>query len=634
MKNLPGFQQLYKSQRSLVMPRFFLLIWLGILTAWAIMLSYLLWRLFAARPANEVVQSAGFAVVQVDPLTSTPWPTITPPPSPAATPTSLSVALEPVSLPPSAVSPPNTGDPPPTPPPGGALISLSPAPAGVGWTSSIDGHSHLGDNKIHAGYFKGHVYHGAIQFDLSAIPAGSTIRYAALELTGLSDRNLGIGGVWQLRLLAPDIDALWPSLTYDKLRTAAVASTLQPVLPSEYLRQGEINRFIFDDDQRQLLAQSLESGLISFRLDGPSSGLDNLFTWDAQLDSLTPEDLSAGDEPPAAQIEQIKLILVIDALNYVVVTSTPTPENVLTLAAQLNLDGTPTTLPPNWVTPIIVTSTPTPATSVTADHYAQLATAAAQVYGTATPMPINVWTATPTPLLELLPSGLPADLTPTPTRPPIPAELIGKIAFVSDRTGSANNASSRYVFAMDADGSNIFLLSDPTVYEAAIARDRFTADQTILAFSDKVQQETSQGAGIFIYDYLSQAAEQITRFEVGSATNPVWSPVQDRFAFVADNSGAEEIWAMNRDGSGLLQLTRDAANAVDRHPSYSPDSSQIVFWSNRTGRAQIWVMDAEGRDARILHESRYNDWNPVWIKYTDYVIRPLPGERTGPPELE
>ncbi|MCB0224588.1 MAG: hypothetical protein KDI02_12935, partial [Anaerolineae bacterium] len=123
------------------MPRFFLLIWLGILTAWAIMLSYLLWRLFAARPANEVVQSAGFAVVQVDPLTSTPWPTVTPPPSPAATPTSLSVALEPVSLPPSAVSPPNTGDPPPTPPPGGALISLSPAPAGVGWTSSIDGHS-------------------------------------------------------------------------------------------------------------------------------------------------------------------------------------------------------------------------------------------------------------------------------------------------------------------------------------------------------------------------------------------------------------------------------------------------------------------------------------------------------------
>lgn len=634
MKNLPGFQQLYRSHKTLVMPRLFLLIWLAILVAWAIMLAYLLWRLIATRPANQAVQSAGFAVVQIDLPTPTLSPTVTAPPLPTATPIPLTIAPEPVSLPPAAASPPNADAIPPTPPPGGALITLSPDSAAVGWTSSIDGHSHLGDNKIHAGYFKGHVYHGAIQFDLSQIPAGSTIRYAALDLTGLSDRNLGVGGVWQLRLLTADIDALWSSLTYDRLRTAAIASTLQPALPADYLRQGEVNRFVFDDDQRQLLTQRLESGLISFRLDGPSSGLDNLFTWDARLDSPTPDDLAAGDEPPPAQIEQIKLILVTDALNYVVVTSTSTPENVLTLAAQLNLDGTPTTLPSNWVTPIIVTSTPTPATSATAAYFSQLATAEAQVYGTATPIPINVWTATPTPLLQLLPSGLPADLTPTPTRPPIPAELVGKIAFVSDRVGSTNAASGRYVFAMDGDGSNIFLLSDPAIYEAAVAHDHLTAEQTVLAFSDKVQLETGQGTGIFIYDYLSNAAEQITRFEVGSATDPAWSPVQDRFAFVADNSGSEEIWAMNRDGSGLLQLTRDAANAVDHHPSYSPDGSQIVFWSNRTGRAQIWVMDGEGRNPRLLHESSYNDWNPVWIKYTDYVIRPLPGERVGPPELE
>jgi hypothetical protein len=258
----------------------------------------------------------------------------------------------------------------------------------VGWTSSLDGQNHFNDGKIHAGFFKGHVFHGVIQFDLSEIPPDSNITYAALQLTGLNDKNLDLGGAWQIRLLDPIIDHSWPTLTYDKLRQAPVQSTLQPILPRSDLASDKINVFVFNQEQLVALEQRLNSGLISFRIDGPSSGPDNLFTWDSHLDTemeLVEESSSTG---PVLKI-------VVDKLNYVIVTSTATPENILTVAAQLNSEVTPTPLPAHWVTPVVVTSTPTPANLATATFQTQLITAEAAVYGTATPTPPNVWTATP-----------------------------------------------------------------------------------------------------------------------------------------------------------------------------------------------------------------------------------------------
>ncbi|MCB0211924.1 MAG: PD40 domain-containing protein [Anaerolineae bacterium] len=609
------------------MPWPFLFVWLAILVAWAVMLIYLGRQLLERQTSDDKVLSAGFTATQVELPTATPLPTDPPTPSPSPTeppPTEVAtLPAEPVSF--------ATGSAPPTPPPGGTLLALSPAPGAVGWTSTVDGQSHMGDDKIHVGFFKGHVYHGALQFDLSTVPPGSDILYASLELTGLSDRNLGQGGVWQVRLLAPEIDALWANLTYDRLRSADVAATLQPAFPAEQLRSAQTGVFVFDEAQRDILEQRLDTGQISFRIDGPSSGLDNLFTWAAQPDLPPTTEPSSGDALPPTADQPIKLTIITEALNYIVVTSTPTPENVLTVAAYL--DAPPTITPlPNWVTPIIVTSTPAPANEATAAYQAQVATAEAHVFGTATPLPINVWTATPTPLLQPL-AELP-QVTPTATRLPVPQALIGKIAFVSDRAGSSDGQAGNYVFVMDADGSNLSLLADRTIYEAALARDQFSADQYVRAFADKVQQESGQTLGIFVYDYYINRAEQLTRFDVGMATQPAWSPTQDRFAFVSNNSSAEEIWAMNRDGGYLVQLTRNGDDALNRHPSYSPDGSQLVFWSNRSGRAQIWMMDTEGRDQRILSESSFNDWDPVWVKYTDPVMRPLPGEQTGPPELQ
>jgi hypothetical protein len=296
--------------------------------------------------------------------------------------------------------------------------------------------------------------------------------------------------------------------------------------------------------------------------------------------------------------------------------------------------GTYTPMPWNWVLPIVVEpepATPIPANAATAAFQVAEATAAAFVYGTPTPRPFNVWTATPTPFMrsvigEVATPWVPP--SPTPPPPPIPRELVGKIIFLSNRSGGPQPWPEPLAYVIDPDGSNLAVLADYTFYDAALARDTYSADQQYRTFV----RESGDVPAIFYLDYHDNLVTPITFFapDAGGAWEPVWSPAQEQIAFVADVSAHEEIWIANRDGSNLRQLTEtdEADNAGESgkpgfvpeakgHPSWSPDGSQIVFWSTGTGNQQIWVMNADGNNAHILSPSRYDDWDPVWVKYTD-----------------
>jgi Tol biopolymer transport system component len=217
--------------------------------------------------------------------------------------------------------------------------------------------------------------------------------------------------------------------------------------------------------------------------------------------------------------------------------------------------------------------------------------------------------------------------TPTPTPLPIPQELVGKIIFLSDRSGGPQPLPEPLVYVVDPDGSNLAVLTDYTFYNTALARDTYSADQQYRAFV----KERDGVPAIFYLDYHDNLVQSISLFDVGQgAWDPVWSPTQEQIAFVSDASGDDEIWIANRDGSGLRRLTetneeynaREAGKdtfvpEVNGHPSWSPDGSKIVFWSNRTGHEQIWVMNADGSNPYLLSPSGYNDWNPIWIKHTD-----------------
>lgn len=697
-------------------------------------------------------------VSRVKPTTGLAYQETTPSPtaSPTVTPTFSTSAAEntPTPVPIAFLVTPTA---PATPVPGGRIYTLSPAAADIGWvTSGEEWGNHFGDSYLYAGIYEGQIYHGGFQFDLSDIPRGAPIQYAAVQMTGLRSDRLGSGGAWTLRLLAPDIDTDWRRHGYQEIFNAPVLQTIAPILGDQQLAVGQTNIFELSSEQMEILEARILEGdnpQISFRLDGPLVGPDNLFAWDTGYGSQsrgnavtlllslgpppatpppydyvvvtstpTPENVltavavvmqitadatrigTATPAPPnmatatpipdnliitptstpenAATAQAMAALATAEALTtgtptpfplnavtatptptptptptYVLITATPTPDSVFAAAtlsaaatAQAQGGGIPTPLPANWVTPIVVTSTPTPANPATAQVQAQLATALAVTTGTPTPTPINMVTATPTPVFVLLDGELPVmTATPTPTIVPntIPPELIGKIAFKSDRSGQEE------IYVINPDGSGLALLSDRWPYELSLQRDSYSADERFRVFVKDALINSSLSdisiqirlPALFFYDDFYDVEEQITHYYpsllgdfslehnvvfdcqvlakavdrdcLGMAYDPTWSPTSEQIAFVSNNSGNDEIWVIHRDGSDARQLTRDDYNWWDKHPSWSPDGSKIVFWSNRTGTWQIWVMDADGSNLYSLSRTGFNDWDPVWIKYPD-----------------
>ena len=68
--------------------------------------------------------------------------------------------------------------------------------------------------------------------------------------------------------------------------------------------------------------------------------------------------------------------------------------------------------------------------------------------------------------------------------------------------------------------------------------------------------------------------------DAGSGFNadPTWSPDGKAIAFTSNRGGSKDIWVINTDGSGLLQLTGD--QGAEENPAWSPDGTRIAYDSD------------------------------------------------------
>src|SRR5207248_8779821 len=76
------------------------------------------------------------------------------------------------------------------------------------------------------------------------------------------------------------------------------------------------------------------------------------------------------------------------------------------------------------------------------------------------------------------------------------------------------------------------------------------------------------------------------------STAPSGRPAAGQIAFTSGRDGNDEIYVMNADGSGQVNITNNPAE--DTYPVWSPDGSKIAFYSNRDGNGEIYVMNADG----------------------------------------
>ena len=131
-----------------------------------------------------------------------------------------------------------------------------------------------------------------------------------------------------------------------------------------------------------------------------------------------------------------------------------------------------------------------------------------------------------------------------------------QIAFISGKSGSPQ------VYIMDADGSNVQLLTPYT-------------------------------SGVRSY-----------------RASPDWSPDGRAIAYEQQN-GLFQIWMIDLRDRAPKQLTSEGEN---EDPSWAPDGRHVVFTSSRGGNKQLWILDTEsGRSRQLTHSrgARLAAWSPI-----------------------
>ena len=203
-----------------------------------------------------------------------------------------------------------------------------------------------------------------------------------------------------------------------------------------------------------------------------------------------------------------------------------------------------------------------------------------------------------------------------------------KILFVSDRAGwptlptyqppgyDPENFGDEEIFVMDVDGTNqINLTNNPREDDSfpAWSRDglHFVYSRygclTVLNFADPSQRIplskgncTGADSGTFP-DWFQPTKSSLI---------PPAVTCSPAISFMDERNGQTDIFAVDRDGSGLRQLTNDSARELAM--SWSPDGKQIVYRQELPGNDEIFIIGADGSDPINLTGHRSNDLSPDW----------------------
>lgn len=124
---------------------------------------------------------------------------------------------------------------------------------------------------------------------------------------------------------------------------------------------------------------------------------------------------------------------------------------------------------------------------------------------------------------------------------------------------------------------------------------------------------------IFAVDRNGMNMRQLTR-EPGYDGDPAWSPAGDRIAYrrIEPGTGRGAVWVMNADGSQKMKLTGDLpATETAGAPAWSADGSRIAFittWSGDPGwGSTLWIMNADGSGKRrLIAAGEAGDRDPTW----------------------
>lgn len=116
---------------------------------------------------------------------------------------------------------------------------------------------------------------------------------------------------------------------------------------------------------------------------------------------------------------------------------------------------------------------------------------------------------------------------------------------------------------------------------------------------------------------MNQSGTGLTQLTENAAfdSNPEWSPDGGQIAFESDRDLFSDIFIMNPDGSGQTNVTNN--RAFDRSATFAPDGERIIFDSNLsagvdnpTGDTEIFSVNLGGTDLDQLTNNTARDFHP------------------------
>lgn len=313
----------------------------------------------------------------------------------------------------------------------------------------------------------------------------------------------------------------------------------------------------------------------------------------------------------------------------------------------------PTPVPPTSVS-LPPAATPDAAATelaITIKIFATLTASAPQSTVTPPPLPDAATQQPPAPTVvaptlsvQLSPSVTPIPNLPTavptrsavvsaePTKPPAPvvsAEgLRGKILFKSTRAGGKYPGTFNY-FVMDADGSNVTLLSRDAA--AALAQEQisnagYSPDRSFLV----VGEQACSGAGRCDL-YIAAPELAVTRSQgqwtsgpaFSRADQPVWSPDGNWIAFTwnLEMDRTKNIFKGQpfQKNQNWKRLTDFGGHRDTKSPTYSPDGTLLAFATQDGPFWQIWTLNALAENftdaaPHSITNTESDNWDPVWIR--------------------
>lgn len=120
---------------------------------------------------------------------------------------------------------------------------------------------------------------------------------------------------------------------------------------------------------------------------------------------------------------------------------------------------------------------------------------------------------------------------------------------------------------------------------------------------------------IYVVNANGSGQVNLTRTRTAQEVDPSWSPDGRKIAFASGFGDETEVCVMRPNGTNRTRLTTNGQ--PDFNPAWSPDGTRIAFirfhrLSAEVRSANIWVMNADGRSETLLSRGRQADYQPAW----------------------